>query len=25
LEAGFGSYSQFHRVFTRFSGHSPNR
>ncbi len=24
LEAGFGSYSQFHRVFTRLTGHSPS-
>jgi len=23
LEAGFGSYSQFHRVFTQLTGHSP--
>jgi len=25
LEGGFGSYSQFHRVFTRLVGHSPSR
>lgn len=25
LEGGFGSYSQFHRVFTRLTGHSPSR
>ncbi len=24
LEGGFGSYSQFHRVFTRLTGHSPS-